>query len=159
MMLLNPNPQKPTAQAKVVAALLSCLADLLDLAGNAKLAHWHVRGPQFIALHQLFDGFVDTCRAQADRLAERITLGLGGAVLGTARQVAEESRLDDFPTAERGAEALCKALVSCARDASAGIQEARGICEDVGDADTANLLQDVALNLEHGAGLIAAHLS
>lgn len=157
--LLNPNPQKPAVQAKVAAALLPCLADLLDLAGHAKLAHWHVRGPNFIALHGLFDTFADTLRAQADRVAERVVFGLGGAVLGTARQVAEESRLDDFPEAERGADALCLALVAGAREVSAGLQEARGVCEDVGDADTANLLQDIALAVEHTAGLIAAHVA
>lgn len=156
--MLNPNPQKPAAQAKVIAALVPCLADLLDLAGNAKLAHWHIRGPQFIALHKLFDEFHDTLREQADRVAERVAFALGGAVLGTARQVAEESRLDDFPEAERGADALCKALVSGAREVSEGLQEARGACEGAGDDVTANLLQDVAAVIEQAAGLIAAHL-
>lgn len=156
--MMNPNPQKPAAQSKVIAALVPCLADLLDLAGNAKLAHWHVRGPCFIALHELFDTFAETCRTQADRIAERVTLDLGGTVLGTARQVAEESRLVDFPIGERGADALCEALVNGAREVSEGLQEARGTCETVGDADTANLIQDIALAIEHGAGLIAAHL-
>lgn len=156
--MINPNPQKPAAQSEVIVALRPCLADLLDLAGNAKLAHWHIRGPQFIALHKLFDDFADTLRAQADRIAERVVLDMGGTVLGTAKQVYEESRPDDFPAEERGGEALCTALVNGAREASAGLQEARGVCEEVGDADTANLLQDVALAVEHGAGLIAAHL-
>jgi starvation-inducible DNA-binding protein len=156
--VINPNPQKAAAQAKVIAALVPCLADLLDLAGNAKLAHWHVRGPTFIALHKLFDDFTGTLRDQADRIAERAVFSLGGQVLGTARQVAEETRLDDFPVEERGADALCKALVDEAREVSAGLQEARGVCEDVGDVDTANLLQDVALQVEQGGGLIAAHL-
>lgn len=152
------NPQKPATQAKVSAALVECLADLLDLAGNAKLAHWHVRGPTFIALHELFDRFNDTLRDQADRVAERVVFALGGTVIGTARQVAEESRLDDFPATERDCAKLCKALVQGARQVSEGLQEARGVCEDVGDADTANLLQDVALQVEQGAGLIGAHL-
>lgn len=156
--MLSPNPQKPAAQAKVVAALVECLADLLDLAGNAKLAHWHVRGPNFIALHKLFDEYADTLRDQADRIAERVVFALGGAVIGTARQIAEESRVDDFPADERDANALCMALVMGARQVSEGLQEARGVCEDAGDVVTANLLQDIALLVEQGAGLIGAHL-
>jgi starvation-inducible DNA-binding protein len=156
--MINPNPQKPAAQAKVIAALLPCLADMLDLAGNAKLAHWHVRGPQFIALHELFGTFSATLHAQVDRIAERVTLAMGGAVLGTARQVAEESRLDDFPADERGADALCKALVDGARDLSDGLGEACDACMAAGDEVTANLLQDIAATVEQGAGLIAAHL-
>lgn len=156
--MLTPNPQKPATQAKVAAALAPCVADLLDLAGHAKLAHWHVRGPNFIALHELFDDLADVCRAQVDRVAERVVFALGGTVPGTARQVAEESRLDDFPETERGALPLCKALVLGARTASEGLQEARVACEEAGDVDTANLLQDVALAVEQAAGLVAAHL-
>lgn len=156
--MLNPNPQKPGAQAKVIAALLPCLADLLDLAGNAKLAHWHIRGPQFTPLHERFGALSALCHGHADTIAERVTLAMGGTVIGTAKQVAEESRLDDYPETERGADALIVYLVTAARDVSAGLQEARGVCEDVGDADTANILQDVAASVEHCAGLIAAHV-
>ena len=154
--MINPNPQKPAAQAKVIAALAPCVADLLDLAGNAKLAHWHIRGPLFLPLHAVFDTFAATCREQADRLAERVVLDMAGTILGTARQVAEESRLDDFPESERGADALCVAIVKGARDVSEGLAEAREACEKVGDDVTANMLQDVAATIEHGAGLIAA---
>ncbi len=156
--MLTPNPQKPATQAKVAAALAPCVADLLDLAGHAKLAHWHVRGPAFISLHELFDALAKTSRKAADRVAERAVFGLGGTVPGTARQVAEESRLDDFPETERSADPLCKALVLGARTVSEGLQEARVTCEELGDVDTANLLQDVALTLEQSAGLVAAHL-
>ena len=47
------------------------LADALDLALQAKQAHWNVKGPSFIALHELFDEVVDEIAEHADDLAER----------------------------------------------------------------------------------------
>jgi len=156
--MLNPNPQKPATQAKAIAALKPCLVDLLDLAASAKLASWHVRGPLFLVLRKLFSEFSATCCEQADRVAERCVLALGGTVLGTARQIAEESSLDDFPAEERDAAALCAVLTAMTRETSAGIQAARDACTELGDVDTAKMLQGVALAIEHGAGLIAAHV-
>src|SRR5262245_39282905 len=58
------------------------LADALDLALQAKQAHWNVKGPTFIALHELFDTVVDEVFEYADDLAER-AVQLGGTALGT----------------------------------------------------------------------------
>ena len=33
--------------------------DLFDLHTQVKHAHWNVKGPEFIALHKLFDGIYD----------------------------------------------------------------------------------------------------
>ena len=40
---------------KVIAILNQRLADAVDLKSQAKQAHWNVKGPNFIALHELFD--------------------------------------------------------------------------------------------------------
>jgi starvation-inducible DNA-binding protein len=46
----------PAPVRKRVAEILNArLADAIDLALQAKQAHWNVKGPQFIALHELFD--------------------------------------------------------------------------------------------------------
>ncbi len=39
----------------VIKNLNQHLATLIDLKLQAKQAHWNVKGPQFIALHELFD--------------------------------------------------------------------------------------------------------
>src|SRR5918996_5012906 len=71
------------------------LADTLDLALQAKQAHWNVKGPSFIALHELFDEVVDGVFAHADDLAER-AVELGGTAFGTARIAAKTSRLPEY---------------------------------------------------------------
>lgn len=40
---------------KVVPILQARLADCVDLFTQVKQAHWNVKGPHFIALHELFD--------------------------------------------------------------------------------------------------------
>jgi hypothetical protein len=64
-------------RAGVVELLNQQLADALDLALQAKQAHWNVKGPSFIALHELFDSVVEEIVEHADDLAER-AVELGG---------------------------------------------------------------------------------
>jgi starvation-inducible DNA-binding protein len=42
-------------RAAVVTLLNAHLADAVDLHSQTKFAHWNVKGPHFIALHELFD--------------------------------------------------------------------------------------------------------
>src|SRR5689334_8488342 len=44
---------------QVIRLLNQHLADTFDLYGQAKQAHWNVKGPQFFQLHELFDKLAD----------------------------------------------------------------------------------------------------
>lgn len=158
-LLTSPDPQEDAAKEAVIAALLPCLADLLDLAGNAKLAHWNVRGHCFKEIHEALDALVDVCRDKADTIAERVTLELGGLAIGTARQIAEGSRLEDFPEDERDPDALCRVLVDMAREACAGLKAARAVCKEQDDDVSDNMLQEIAKAIMHAAGIVAGHLT
>src|SRR5262249_40686688 len=89
----NDLPDKVRAGA--IDLLNQQLADALDLALQAKQAHWNVTGPNFIALDELFDKVVDEILEHADDLAER-AVELGGTALGTARVAAKTSRLPEY---------------------------------------------------------------
>ena len=65
----NDLPQK--TRAKVVAVLADRLADATDLMLQGKQAHWNVKGPSFIALHELFDKVVESAEEWVDLTAER----------------------------------------------------------------------------------------
>ena len=56
----------------VIVILNDRLADAIDLQSQVKQAHWNVKGPQFIALHELFDKISDAVLEHIDEIAERV---------------------------------------------------------------------------------------
>src|SRR5262249_28661902 len=63
----NDLPEKVRTQ--VVGLLQERLADCIDLAQQAKQAHWNVKGPSFIALHELFDKVYEHAQEHTDLIA------------------------------------------------------------------------------------------
>src|SRR2546425_11725138 len=92
------NDLPESARTKLVELLNARLADAIDLQTQCKQAHWNVKGPEFIALHKLFDEVNDAVEEYVDLIAER-AVQLGGVADGTARVVAERSTLVDYPLA------------------------------------------------------------
>lgn len=81
----------------LISLLNISLASTNDLYAQLKQAHWNVKGPEFIALHTLFDELAEQVEEQVDIIAERIT-SLGGTALGTIQATAESSTLRKYPT-------------------------------------------------------------
>ena len=87
----------PAKQRGQLEQLLNArLADALDLESASKQAHWNVKGPHFIALHELFDQVHTVIEQHVDAIAERIT-ALGGTALGTLQAAAGASSLAPYP--------------------------------------------------------------
>ena len=61
----------------VVELLNARLADVIDHELQAKQAHWNVKGPNFIGLHELFDEVSASAAKYKDEIAERAVM-LGG---------------------------------------------------------------------------------
>ena len=65
----NSLPQSIRLQS--VGLLNRNLASAIDLERQAKQAHWNVKGPNFIALHELFDKINEEVEDYVDDIAER----------------------------------------------------------------------------------------
>lgn len=77
--------RRPTGVAQYLSPVVR---DLVSLAVNGKQAHWHVRGHNFIGVHEFLDEVVAHAQDSADTVAERIVaLGLPvDARLGTVAE-------------------------------------------------------------------------
>jgi starvation-inducible DNA-binding protein len=65
------NDLPANTRTKVIELLNARLADAIDLAAQAKHAHWNVKGPSFIAVHEPFDKVAENVEEHTDTLAER----------------------------------------------------------------------------------------
>ncbi len=155
------NPTKndiPAEKRGALAQLLNeRLADLIDLNLQAKQAHWNVKGPNFIALHELFDSVSEEVEGFVDTVAERL-VALGGTAEGTIGVVAKRTKLEAYPaniTSGRDhVEALSNAIAAVGKSVRAAIDRAN----ELGDADTADLFTEVSRAIDKKLWLVEAHL-
>lgn len=132
------------------------LADAVDLQMQMKQAHWNVKGPSFIALHELFDKVDEAVESYVDKIAERI-VQLGGIAEGTVRVAAGRSRLAEYPLqiAEGTAhvEAVARALSTFGHEVRNTIDEANAL----EDAGTADLFTEILRGTDQWLWFVEAH--
>jgi starvation-inducible DNA-binding protein len=132
------------------------LASAVDLQMQMKQAHWNVKGPNFIGLHELFDKVDEAVEDYVDKIAERI-VQLGGIAEGTVRVAASRSRLPEYPLAIADGMAhvgaVVRALSTFGHDARTTIDEANAL----DDADTADLFTEVSRGVDKWLWFVEAH--
>lgn len=133
------------------------LAEAIDLKLQSKQAHWNVKGPDFIQLHELFDQVAMLAEGYVDLIAERITT-LGGTAEGTLQAVQGRTSLETYPLdifeGPAHVDRVAGALATFSRSLKAGIDETEGL----GDVDTADLLTEVSRGVGKQLWFVEAHL-
>ena len=151
------NDLKSNAKTASIELLNARLADAIDLALIAKQAHWNVKGPQFIAVHEMLDGFRAELDGHVDTMAER-AVQLGGTAHGTSQEVAKASTLKPYPTdihkTRDHLAALIDRYAAAAKRARAAIDEA----DEAGDADTADIFTAYSRSLDKLLWFLEAHI-
>ena len=151
------NDLPANVREQVIALLNARLADAIDLGAQSKYAHWNVKGPNFIALHELFDKVAESIEEQTDTIAERIT-ALGGSAYGTIRAVARNSTLKPYPEEISEGLAHVDALSAALADHGAKLRAAIDAADRLGDADTADLFTGVSREMDKHLWFLEAHL-
>lgn len=144
-------------RAEIIDLCNQQLADTADLQSQIKQAHWNIKGPEFIALHELYDQLAEEVEGYVDEIAERVTQ-LGGYAMGTARMAAANSRLPEFPIDATAGLDTVRALVERYAAYAASTRAAIGESDKSGDAATADLFTEVSRGIDKGLWFLEAHL-
>ena len=149
----------PPKLRQVMSELLNTrLADAIDLRTRVKVAHWNVKGLNFIGLHELLDDIAEAVDDYADLLGERIAQ-LGGIADGVASDVAEHSELAAFVSPAWGdQQAQIGCVASALADFVAGTRAAIKASEDAGDSVTSDILIDISRGTDKWLWFIEAHV-
>jgi starvation-inducible DNA-binding protein len=143
-------------RVKLIELLNARLADSIDLQTQMKQAHWNVKGPNFIALHKLFDEVNEDVEEYVDLIAERV-VQLGGIAEGTARAIVKRSTLSEYPlnaaSGKQHVDAVSSALALFGKQARQGIAAA----DKLDDADTADIFTEISRGVDKWLWFVEAH--
>ena len=145
------------AREKLVVILNQQLANLSDLYSQTKQAHWNVRGQEFYQLHKLFDDLAEPLEEPIDIIAER-AVTLGGMAFGTVRDAAKASELKEFPHEPGAMEYAQEARPAVCHRGEFSAKGDRSDTDELGDADSADLLTDVSRELDKSVYFLEAHV-
>ncbi len=145
------------ARTKSIDILSRTLPDTIAMTLAVKQAHWNLKGPGFIGVHELLDDVADRLRDGADLMAERIVI-MGGTAKGTVETVSKETEIDSYPVdivaLSDHVAALTQRMKSLGETLRKGISDAA----DAGDDDTADLLTGVSRAVDKDAWFIGANV-
>lgn len=149
---LSQNVRKTSVQR-----LNRCLADTVVLHSQVKYAHWNVKGPQFAALHELFDDIAEDLEDQIDDIAERAT-ALGGQALGGTYTAASNATIPPLSTQAVTGMEFIEMLADQLALHDANLSQDIQAAQQAGDVDTVDLLNEISREVAEQLWFLEAHL-
>ncbi|MCY7412241.1 MAG: DNA starvation/stationary phase protection protein [Salinibacterium sp.] len=135
------DPDVATAVAQFLGPVVT---DLTALAVDGKQAHWHVRGANFQAVHELLDKIVKHARDYADTAAERV-VALGLPIDARIQTVGVKATT---PTMTVGFQQADKVIAEVIVALDATLKTVRTAVDELGTPDPVS--QDVAIEIARG---------
>lgn len=151
------NDLNANAKQTAIELLNARLAEGIDLALLTKQAHWNLKGPQFIAVHEMLDGFRTQLDGHVDTMAERV-VQLGGTALGTTQTVAKATTLAPYPTDIYATKDHLSALIERYGAVANSVRHSIVQSDEAGDADTADIFTAASRDLDKALWFLEAHV-
>lgn len=152
----------PEAREALVQELQELSLSLRGQQLATKVAHWNVKGQNFLEIHELLDQVASHLEEGVDLLAER-AVQLGGSARGTAAEVAEvwEAPGSGSPSesaGERSSSSWIGWVADGLRKVTARLYAGIELAAKSGDPVTADLLTQLARQADKDLWFLAAHL-
>ncbi|MGT2482332.1 DNA starvation/stationary phase protection protein Dps (plasmid) [Methylobacterium oryzae CBMB20] len=151
------NNTPSNAKTVSIKALNARLADGIDLALAIKQAHWNLKGPSFIGIHLMLDGFRDELSDLNDKAAER-AVQLGATALGSTQAVAENTKLPPYPTGIYAIADHIAALIDSYTAYANAVRKNIDETDEAGDPGTADLFTEVSRAVDKHLWFLEAHV-
>ena len=150
------NTLSENIRAQSVELLNKHLAAAIDLHAQVKQAHWNVRGPGFIAIHELFDKVSGDVETYSDMMAERAG-GLGGTAHGTVQTAAARSFLVPYALGVASESQHVFAVSGTLAAFGQSVREAVDLAAGYGDTGTADLFTEISRDIDHQLWFVESH--
>lgn len=156
-MAVNVKGLTDNARKTAISELNGRLADGLALSLAIKQAHWNLKGPNFIAVHELLDVVYARLQEHLDIFAERVQI-LDGTALGTAEVVARATTLKEYPTDLTKSADHLKEICARMRDHGEKLRMAVDTTDEAGDANTADIFTAASRTADKDLWFLESHL-
>lgn len=147
----------PTVAAGTSQFLSPVVLGLQALGVNGKQAHWHVRGANFIGVHEFLDTLVDHAHEWADLAAERI-VALGLPIDARLSAVATKAASTGAPAGFAQSDAVIRGIVSDIDVVLADLQAAIDGLDEV-DLTSQDVAIEIKAGLEKDRWFLVAHIA
>lgn len=151
------NDLQSNAKQASIELLNARLADTIDLALITKQAHWNLKGPRFIAIHEMLDMFRDQIDTWTDTIAER-AVQLGGTAFGTSQEVAKRTKVAPYPTDIHAIDDHLRALIDSYARVANNVRKDIDEATEAGDANTADIFTEASRGLDKALWFLEAHV-
>jgi starvation-inducible DNA-binding protein len=152
------NTLSESIRAQSVEVLNKQMTAAVDLHAQMKQAHWSVRGPGFIAIHELFDMVSMVVENYSDLIAERVG-GLGGSSHSTIQVAPERHFLVrhplDFADEHQHVFAVSGRLAAFGQSVWEAIDQATIF----GDTSTAELFTEISRGIDLQLWFVESHIA
>jgi starvation-inducible DNA-binding protein len=156
-MNITSNKLSESARVELIELCNARLADAVDLQLQCKHAHWNVKGPNFIALHELFAQVNDDVEEYIDLIAER-AVQLGGIANSTERIVPTWSYLSENDAAVTSGDHHVQIIASALGSFGNLMRQAIDHSNKLGDFVSADIFTEISRGVDKWRWMVEAHL-